>query len=160
VSDFDHFFSGLKRLNSNAPKKNRLYACLRRGARAVIQLYPETPEQMEMITNAAMASGFTGGVVVDYPNSAKAKKFYLVLFAGQANNSRQQEMPSGKSDARSGKHETTRMRGGKVRKRDRKNGPAAKSRDWILAKKDRQRKQGKDVRPDSKFTGRRRRNRF
>ena len=31
-----------------------------------------------------------------------------------------------------------------------------KSREWILKKKSRQRKQGKDVRPDTKFTGRRR----
>ena len=31
-----------------------------------------------------------------------------------------------------------------------------KSRDWILEKKERRRKQGKDVRPDSKFTGRKR----
>lgn len=29
-----------------------------------------------------------------------------------------------------------------------------KSRDWILAKKERQRKQGREVRPDSKYTGR------
>ena len=52
-------------------------------ARACLpQLYPETPQQMEMITNAAMQCGFTGGLVVDYPNSAKAKKYYLCLFAG------------------------------------------------------------------------------
>lgn len=29
-------------------------------------------------------------------------------------------------------------------------------RDWVLAKKDRQRKQGKDVRKDSRYTARRR----
>jgi 18S rRNA (guanine1575-N7)-methyltransferase len=32
-----------------------------------------------MISNAAIKSGFSGGLVVDYPNSALAKKFYLVL---------------------------------------------------------------------------------
>ena len=31
-----------------------------------------------------MKCGFTGGLVVDYPNSSKAKKFYLCLFAGFA----------------------------------------------------------------------------
>ncbi|KAJ1496531.1 hypothetical protein HMI55_006046 [Coelomomyces lativittatus] len=31
---------------------------------------------------AALNAGFTGGVVVDYPNSSKAKKMYLCLFAG------------------------------------------------------------------------------
>jgi 18S rRNA (guanine1575-N7)-methyltransferase len=32
-----------------------------------------------MITSAAMKSGFSGGLVVDYPNSTKAKKYYLVI---------------------------------------------------------------------------------
>ena len=36
--------------------------------RAVIQLYPETPEQMELISKTATKCGFTGGLVVDYPN--------------------------------------------------------------------------------------------
>lgn len=30
--------------------------------------------QLELITTQATKAGFTGGVVVDYPNSAKAKK--------------------------------------------------------------------------------------
>ena len=29
-----------------------------------------------------MRSGFTGGVLIDYPNSSKAKKFFLVLMTG------------------------------------------------------------------------------
>ena len=32
-----------------------------------------------MITSAAMKAGFRGGIVVDFPNSTKAKKKYLVL---------------------------------------------------------------------------------
>lgn len=32
-----------------------------------------------MISNAAIKTGFSGGIVVDYPNSALAKKYYLVL---------------------------------------------------------------------------------
>lgn len=43
------------------------------------QFYPENQEQLEMISNAAIKSGFSGGLVVDYPNSALAKKYYLVL---------------------------------------------------------------------------------
>jgi 18S rRNA (guanine1575-N7)-methyltransferase len=35
-----------------------------------------------MITTAALKNGFTGGVIVDYPNSKKAKKYYLFLTAG------------------------------------------------------------------------------
>ena len=53
-----------------------------RGARAVFQFYPENSAQIEMITSQAMKSGFTGGILVDYPNSTKAKKFFLVLMTG------------------------------------------------------------------------------
>merc|ERR1712137_627474 len=72
----------------HVPKKRliklfeQLYASLRRGARAVFQLYPENSEQVELITMCAMTCGFTGGLVVDFPHSAKAKKYFLVLFAG------------------------------------------------------------------------------
>jgi len=59
-----------------------LYRALRRGGRAALQLYPETPEQLEMVTTAAMSCGFSGGVVVDFPHSTKAKKIFLCLFAG------------------------------------------------------------------------------
>jgi 18S rRNA (guanine1575-N7)-methyltransferase len=60
-----------------------LYRALARGARAVLQFYPESAAQMELITTAAMKSGFAGGLVVDYPNSAKAKKYYLCLSASR-----------------------------------------------------------------------------
>lgn len=35
---------------------------------------PPFSPQLELITTQATKAGFTGGVVVDYPNSAKAKK--------------------------------------------------------------------------------------
>src|SRR5205814_1497827 len=73
-----------------------------RGAKAVFQFYPghllslslllsdaENPSQMEIITNAAMRCGFSGGLVVDYPNSTKAKKYFLCLFAGTPSTSYQ-----------------------------------------------------------------------
>uniref|UniRef100_A0A224YRM6 18S rRNA (guanine-N(7))-methyltransferase n=1 Tax=Rhipicephalus zambeziensis TaxID=60191 RepID=A0A224YRM6_9ACAR len=59
-----------------------LYACLGRGRRAVFQFYPENADQVELLTQQAMRAGFTGGLVVDYPNSTKAKKMFLVLFTG------------------------------------------------------------------------------
>ena len=59
-----------------------LYRCLCRGARAVLQLYPSGPEQAEMIASAALRCGFSGGLVVDFPNSTRAKKYFLVLMAG------------------------------------------------------------------------------
>ena len=33
-----------------------------------------------------MKSGFSGGLIVDYPNSTRAKKYYLVLEAGARRN--------------------------------------------------------------------------
>ena len=45
-------------------------------------------------------------------------------------------------------------------RRGRKQRVAPKSRDWILNKKDRQRRQGKKVRRDTKFSGRKRRDKF
>lgn len=48
----------------------------------MFQFYPENDEQMELLTTQAMKAGFYGGVVVDYPNSTKAKKFFLVLMTG------------------------------------------------------------------------------
>ena len=56
-----------------------LYTVLKRGGRAVLPCYPETAKQAVLISETATACGFTGGVLVDYPNSAKAKKHYLVL---------------------------------------------------------------------------------
>ena len=44
------------------------------GARCAFQFYPDNPEQVDMITKAALVSGFTGGIVIDFPNSTKAKK--------------------------------------------------------------------------------------
>ena len=35
-----------------------------------------------MITSAALRNGFQGGLIVDYPNSKKAKKYFLFLMAG------------------------------------------------------------------------------
>jgi 18S rRNA (guanine1575-N7)-methyltransferase len=160
-----------------------LYACLRRGARAAIQLYPETPEQMEMISNAAMSAGFTGGVVVDYPNSTKAKKYYLVLFAGTADKQKKQTNilpePRGVATATTTTSSSSRQGGygggneiDYERSRNTKRGHqqqqhhqhrnddssrvVKRSRTWIERKKETQRRQGKDVRPDSKYTGRKR----
>jgi 18S rRNA (guanine1575-N7)-methyltransferase len=50
-----------------------------------------------MFTNiAAMKAGFTGGLVVDYPNSTKAKKYFLCLFAGSSGESGARvELPKG-----------------------------------------------------------------
>jgi 18S rRNA (guanine1575-N7)-methyltransferase len=63
-----------------------LYECLSIGARAVLQFYPDGKHQLEMITSAALKAGFSGGLIIDYPNSAKAKKYFLVIEAGARRN--------------------------------------------------------------------------
>ena len=44
-----------------------------------------------MIASSALRVGFSGGLVVDYPNSTRAKKYFLVLAAGPPDS-----MPAGK----------------------------------------------------------------
>ena len=51
-----------------------LYKCLRRGARAVLQFYPQDAQQLQLITACAMRGGFGGGLVVDYPHSTKVRR--------------------------------------------------------------------------------------
>lgn len=65
-----------------------LYRCLRKGARAALQFYPENAQQLELITASAMRAGFSGGLIVDFPNSTKAKKYFLCLSAGPPDSSR------------------------------------------------------------------------
>ncbi|KAM3855146.1 18S rRNA (guanine-N(7))-methyltransferase isoform 2-T2 [Vipera latastei] len=133
-----------------------LYTALARGARAVLQLYPENSQQLELITSQAMKAGFTGGMVVDYPNSTKAKKFFLCLFAGITD-----VLPKGLGTECS-EEETTEAKftNERIRFRNAKGKSVKKSRDWVLEKKERRRRQGKSVRADTKYTGRKRKPHF
>ncbi|KAJ2609499.1 18S rRNA (guanine1575-N7)-methyltransferase [Coemansia sp. RSA 1365] len=138
-----------------------LFMALQRGARAVFQFYPENDAQVEMIMSISMKCGFTGGLVVDYPNSKKARKFYLCLFAGQDAGERQ-VLPKGLED----EGNTVGVAYTQARIQDRSRGKQSRksvknSADWILHKKELARKRGKeDVPLDSKYTGRRRKPRF
>ncbi|KAL1768880.1 putative 18S rRNA (guanine-N(7))-methyltransferase isoform X1 [Sigmodon hispidus] len=133
-----------------------LYSALVRGARAVLQLYPENSEQLELITTQATRAGFTGGVVVDYPNSAKAKKFYLCLFSGPSTSLPQGLTGNPDADQASESIFTSERAPYKKARRD----LVKKSREWVLEKKERHRRQGKEVRPDTQYTGRKRKPRF
>jgi 18S rRNA (guanine1575-N7)-methyltransferase len=142
-----------------------LYSALARGARAVFQFYPENPDQVELIVGSAMKCGFTGGLVVDYPNSSKAKKFYLCLFAGFAddpNNS--PSLPKGlgaEGDEPRNSVDYAHERIKERRRRGKKNRAPIKDRNWVLHKKEVARKKGKtNVPKDSKYTGRKRKVRF
>ncbi|BFF90139.1 probable 18S rRNA (guanine-N(7))-methyltransferase [Drosophila madeirensis] len=131
-----------------------LFSCLTRTARAVFQFYPENSDQIEMVTSQAMKAGFYGGLVVDYPNSAKAKKYYLVLMTGGA-----AELPKALGASA---EEERRVNYIKKRDacRDARGKAPKKSRDWILAKKERRRRQGLETRPDTKYTARKRTGKF
>ncbi|KAL0056385.1 hypothetical protein WJX82_010760 [Trebouxia sp. C0006] len=116
-----------------------LYACLVRGGRAVLQIYPENAQQAEMLTSTAMKAGFSGGLVVDFPHSTRAKKYFLVLMVA------------------------SRQRGNKRRKTANGNiqgshrHPEGKGKDWVYKKKNQMRKKGyTNVPSDSKYTGRKR----
>lgn len=147
-----------------------LFASLKRSARAVLQIYPETSQQMDLITSSALRAGFTGGVVIDYPNSAKAKKYYLTLFAGPPPQNYQQPKALGTEEGEGGgersatfvddrslgrkKRRIVKGAGGGVSK------PSKKSREWIMKKKEYQKMQGKHIKADSKYTGRKRKSAF
>lgn len=131
-----------------------LFACLTRGAKAVLQFYPENAQQMEMISSAAMRCGFTGGLLVDFPHSTKAKKYFLVLFTGASNAF---QMPKALGGEEEGDLSNQIAYGDRASSsKGKKKRESVKGRDWVLEKKARQRRQGKDVRPDTKYSGRKR----
>jgi 18S rRNA (guanine1575-N7)-methyltransferase len=129
-----------------------LFNCLARGARAVLQFYPETPGQVETITAAAMRAGFGGGLVVDYPHSTKAKKYFLVLWAGTAGR-RDQKLPGGLNGE---EQEEVAVTGRAKRRKLGSGAGQASAREKTLVMKERRRRQGKEVAGDSKFSGRKR----
>ncbi|CAN0433826.1 unnamed protein product, partial [Ascophyllum nodosum] len=136
-----------------------LYMVLKKGSRAALQFYPDSTEQAVLISSCAARAGFTGGLVIDYPNSAKAKKYYLCLSFERGYKTPEPRVAeqTGGATARfdSGNRERHGSRG-----KSKKNKAAKSSRDWVLTKKDRQRRQGRDVREDTKYTGRKRKDKF
>jgi 18S rRNA (guanine1575-N7)-methyltransferase len=125
-----------------------LYSSLKRGGKAVLQFYPETEAQSATVMAEAKRAGFGGGVVVDYPESKKARKYYLCLVAGTTNASTFAE-PLGLSGEAEKKIERRRGRKQESRK------------EFIVRKKELYRKRGKEGVPyDSKYSGRKRRAQF
>ncbi|KAJ1460583.1 S-adenosyl-L-methionine-dependent methyltransferase [Pelagophyceae sp. CCMP2097] len=121
-----------------------LFRCLKRGSRAALQFYPQNEEQATLIATAAGKAGFAGGIVVDYPNSTRAKKYYLCL---------SMETSYRKPVGADGKPQVEK-------RQPRKGKKPRKDRDWVLDKKSHARKNGKDVKADTKYTGRKRKDRF
>lgn len=115
-----------------------LYASLANPSRAILQFYPNSDDQINLITSIAQKAGFGGGVVIDYPNSKKARKVFLCLFVGSGG--AHQNVPKGLDGEEpvegeeSVKYERRRER---ERRRD-KSGKrkSVKAKDWILKKKE------------------------
>ena len=145
-----------------------LYQVLKRGGRAVLQFYPETAEQAVLISETATACGFTGGVVVDYPNSAKAKKHYLVLSFDRSAAQKKGAMVANAHQQLQGQQQQQQhvQVSGNAQTRDNKKmrpvrkKKGVKTKEWILHKKETERRRGKDVRPDTKYTARKRPTKF
>lgn len=140
-----------------------LHSALRNPSRAVLQFYPSSDDQIQLITSIAMRAGFGGGIVVDYPNSNKAKKVFLVLYVG---GNGLQQVPQGLTgEDAEGADDSVRFERRRERERRRNEAKgkrkSVKDRDWILKKKELYRKRGKETVPrDSKFTGRTRKPTF
>ncbi|KAI6118840.1 williams-Beuren syndrome critical region protein 22 [Pisolithus croceorrhizus] len=136
-----------------------LYSALRNPSRAIFQFYPSSDDQIQLITSTAQRAGFGGGVVVDYPNSKKAKKVFLCLFVGSGGG---QQLPEGLEGEEDDQARFERRRE-KEKKRDRVGKrKALKDKDWILKKKQASHiSLGKEGVPrDSKYMGRRRKPNF
>jgi len=135
-----------------------LFKCLKFGAKIAFQFYPANKEQLEMISNAAIKCGFSGGCVVDYPNSSLAKKYYLVLSTAHQGKM-EIKMVDGLQEEESDEEDGNKVKKHRKRKirKSLKNGKFEKnSKLWVLAKKEKLKKQGVSGITDSKYTGRKR----
>jgi 18S rRNA (guanine1575-N7)-methyltransferase len=116
-----------------------LHAALKNPSRAVLQFYPSSDDQIALITSIAQKAGFGGGIVVDYPNSKKAKKIFLCLMVG-GGGTQQQSLPKGLDgeDVNVGGEGGVAYERRRARERKRKEGKrgAVKNKDWIIKKKE------------------------
>lgn len=156
-----------------------LHSALTRSARAILQFFPSNAEQIDLALACASKAGFSGGIVVDFPNSTKAKKYYLCLMTG--GDGIASSMPKGLTEESAKEMEyeeddyedeqgdsAQSMRsvqktvkiGPRQRQKLAKIQKATKDRAWVLRKKELYRKRGKDVKTDTKYTARKRRPRF
>jgi len=149
-----------------------LFGALRKGTRAVFQFYPESDDQVTFIMTQATKAGFGGGLCVDYPNSSKKKKFYLILFAGQpivGGKPQAISVPQGLRDEHEQVAFEKRRADADARKKMHRDGGKKKgkrglkeeTKEWVLRKKELYRTRGKEGVPrDSKYTARSRKPRF
>lgn len=124
-----------------------LYACLRRGGRAVCQFYPRDERQKKLVADAAVRAGFGAGLLEDGVGT-KQVKVYLVLTVGEA------------GDITKVVDGLERVEVDDVRRKRGKKGEIRSRREEILRTKERALRKGKVVKASSKYTGRKRRVQF
>lgn len=106
-----------------------------------------------MLSEEAMKVGFSGGLVVDYPHSTRAKKYYLCLMVGAP-------IGGGLPRALDGNSSAVSV-AGRERKSKKRKVEGGKDRQWVFKKKEQMRGKGyTGIAPDSKYTGRKRKERF
>lgn len=128
-----------------------LYASLRRGGKAVCQFYPKNAQQRSLISNAAIKAGFGAGILEDDPET-KNVKLYLVLTVG-----------GGDVTGTVGRMQNVDVQDARGREKQKRGedfgrGDSHKkgSKAWIMRKKGQMEAKGKVVKPNSKYTGRKR----
>ncbi|UKK01683.2 methyltransferase [Theileria orientalis] len=131
-----------------------LYKCLSYNARACLQFYPENAEQLEMILSVVNKCHFNGGLVVDNPDSVKAKKYYLCIWTGIGNV--QYKLPESIVDEEGEEEEGEVEILKNVNYKRNKKKQKLNYKDRVIKKKQQQRNRGFQIRPDTKYTGRRR----
>ena len=114
-----------------------LHSALRNSSRAVFQFYPTSDDQVQLITSIAQKAGFGGGIVVDNPNSKKARKVFLCLFVGGGGEA---QVPKG-LDGEAVEDAEDRVKCEKRRQRETRREKSGKTKvkggkDWILKKKE------------------------
>lgn len=125
-----------------------LYASLKRGGRAALQFYPKDDRQRDLICKSAIKAGFAAGLLEDEPGT-KHVKVYLVLEVGGTGG----DITNAVKDL-----EGVDVQDGRKKRAGKKDVETRK--DYIMKKKERERKKGRVVKKDSKYTGRKRRIQF
>lgn len=137
-----------------------------RSSTSAPPLSPQDAQQLQLITASAMRGGFGGGLVVDFPHSTKAKKYFLVLLAGPPDPDFNMPVGQGEDGQSVAGGSSAPARRGAIREETRqrpkkraKKGQGKiqkKGKEWVMQKKEAQRRAGKEVRLDSKYSARRR----
>lgn len=123
----------------------------------MFQFYPSDQGQTDLIMGQAKKAGFNGGLVIDFPESSKAKKYYLVLMVGGMCNP---ILPKSLSTTSNNTISYSDRNSGHGRERKDHRRDVKGLKEWVHEKKERRRRQGKETRADTKYTGRKRSGRF